>query len=63
VTGIVDLDAGRLVDVLPARSVVAVNDWLETKPTPWLGGIRHVVIDPYSRAPPPSPRDCPPPGW
>ena len=26
VTGIIDLDAGRLVDVLPARSAVAVTD-------------------------------------
>ena len=47
VTGIIDLDAGRLVDVLPARSAVAVTDWLSSKPVPWLAGIRHVVIDPY----------------
>jgi transposase len=47
VIGIIDLDAGRLVDVLPARSAVAVSDWLAAKPTPWLAGIRHVVIDPY----------------
>jgi transposase len=47
VTGIVDLDTGRLVDVLPARSAVAVTDWLTGKPAPWLAGIRHVVIDPY----------------
>ena len=47
VTGIIDLDAGRLVDVLPARSAVAVTDWLASKPAPWLAGIRHVVIDPY----------------
>lgn len=47
VTGIIDLDAGRLVDVLPARSAVAVTDWLSSKPAPWLAGIRHVVIDPY----------------
>ena len=47
VTGIVDLDAGRLVDVLPARSAVAVTDWPTAKPAPWLAGIRHVVIDPY----------------
>ena len=39
--------AGRLVDVLPARSAVAVTDWLASKPAPWLEGIRHVVIDPY----------------
>jgi transposase len=47
VTGILDLDAGRLVDVLPARSATAVTDWLAAKPAPWLTGIRHVVIDPY----------------
>jgi transposase len=47
VTGIVDLDAGRLVDVLPARSAAAVTEWLAAKPTPWLAGIHHVVIDPY----------------
>jgi transposase len=47
VTGILDLDAGRLVDVLPARSAVAVTEWLSAKPAPWLTGIRHVVIDPY----------------
>jgi len=47
VTGIVDLDVGRLIDVLPARSATAVTGWLASKPTPWLAGIRHVVIDPY----------------
>jgi transposase len=47
VTGIIDLDTGRLVDVLPARSAVAVTGWLAAKPAPWLAGIRHVVIDPY----------------
>jgi transposase len=47
VTGIIDLDAGRLVDVVPARSAQAVTDWLASKPAPWLDGIRHVVIDPY----------------
>ena len=47
VTGIVDLDAGRLIDVLPARSARAVTDWLGVKPAPWRAGIRHVVIDPY----------------
>jgi hypothetical protein len=34
VTGIVDLDGGRLVDVLPARSARAVRDWLDSKPEP-----------------------------
>jgi transposase len=47
VTGILDLDQGRLIDVLPARSSAAVTGWLAGKPAPWLAGIRHVVIDPY----------------
>jgi transposase len=47
VTGIVDLDTGRLIDVLPARSASAVTRWLASKPGPWLAGIDHVVIDPY----------------
>jgi transposase len=47
VTGIINLDTGRLIDVLPARSAVSVTGWLSAKPTPWLAGIRHVVIDPY----------------
>jgi transposase len=47
VTGIIDLDTGRLIDVLPARSATAVTDWLASKPAPWLAGINHVVIDPY----------------
>jgi transposase len=47
VTGIVDLDRGQLVDVLPARSAGAVEDWLDAKPAPWAERIRHAVIDPY----------------
>jgi transposase len=47
VTGIVDLEAGRLIDVLPARSARAVTDWLASKPARWRAGIAHVVIDPY----------------
>jgi Transposase len=52
VTGIVDLEAGRLIDVLPARSARAVTDWLGSKPARWRGGIRHVVIDPYQLSSP-----------
>jgi transposase len=47
VTGIVDLDTGRLIDVLPARSARAVTNWLDAKPGPWRARIRHAVIDPY----------------
>ena len=47
VTGILDLDRGQLVDIIPARSAAAVQDWLDTKPTRWGERISHVVIDPY----------------
>jgi transposase len=47
VTGIVNLDTGHLVDVLPARSARAVTEWLRSKPARWRAGIGHVVIDPY----------------
>ena len=47
VTGIVDLDTSRLIDVVPARSAAAVRAWLASKPAPWRTGIGHVVIDPF----------------
>jgi transposase len=47
VTGIVDLDRGQPVDVIPARSAAAVEAWLQAKPTRWAEQIRHAVIDPY----------------
>jgi transposase len=47
VTGIVDLDMGRLIDVIPARSAPAVRSWLAAKPARWRDGIDHVVIDPF----------------
>jgi hypothetical protein len=47
VTGIVDLDVGRLIDVIPARSAPAVRSWLAAKPTRWRDGIADVVIDPF----------------
>ena len=48
VTGVVDLDEGRLVDVLPQRSAQAVSRWLAAKPARWRAGIAHAVIDPYA---------------
>lgn len=48
VTGVVDLDAGRLVDVLPERSADAVSGWLSAKPKSWRDAIRYAVIDPYA---------------
>ncbi len=48
VSGFVDLDRHRLIDVVPGRSAEAVSAWLRAKPPRWLAGIRTVVIDPYS---------------
>lgn len=47
ITGIVDLEVGRLIDVIPARSAPAVRAWLVSKPARWRDGIDHVVIDPF----------------
>lgn len=48
VTGFVDLDRHRLIDVVAGRSAAAVSSWLAAKPEPWLAGIATAVIDPYS---------------
>ncbi len=48
VTGFVDLDRHRLIDVVAGRSAAAVSDWLAMKPEPWLAGITTAVIDPYA---------------
>ena len=38
-TNFVDLDRGRLIDVVPGRSGKAVHDWLGTRASSWLAGI------------------------
>jgi transposase len=48
VTGFVDLDRHRLIDVVPGRSAAAVSTWLGAKPPRWLAAIATAVIDPYS---------------
>ncbi len=48
VTGFVDLDRHRLIDIVPGRSAAAVSAWLAAKPPRWLAGIATAVIDPYS---------------
>jgi len=48
VTGFVDLDRHRLIDVIPVRSATAVSTWLRAKPERWLANITTAVIDPYS---------------
>ena len=47
VTGFVDLDRPRLLDVVAGRSAKAVEDWLGERPTEWLAGIDVVALDPF----------------
>jgi transposase len=46
-TNFVDLDRGRLLDVVPGRSARAVEDWLGGRSDEWLAGVRVVAIDPF----------------
>lgn len=47
VTGFVDLDRGRLVDVVLGRSGQAVSDWLAARTEDWLDAVEVVALDPY----------------
>jgi transposase len=47
VTGFVDLDRHRLLDVVEGRTGRAVSEWLATKPQRWLDGIGVATLDPY----------------
>jgi transposase len=48
VTGMVDVRAGRLLDVGPGRSAAAVQAWLNRRDPAWLATIQQVTIDPYA---------------
>jgi transposase len=47
VTGFVDLDRHRLLDVVPGRSGQVVRDWLDERADEWLAGIGVAVVDPF----------------
>ncbi len=47
VTGIVDLRAPRLLDVVPGRSGNVLSTWLSARPQPWRERIRTAALDPY----------------
>jgi transposase len=47
VTGIVDVDRARLLDVVPGRSAQAVDRWLAARPPSWLAGVDVVALDPF----------------
>jgi transposase len=47
VTGFVDLEMHRLIDVVPGHSAAGVVRWLASKPAPWRAQVGVAVIDPY----------------
>lgn len=47
VTGIVDLDASRLLDVVPDRTGKALQDWVSGQPDDWRDGIAVAALDPF----------------
>jgi transposase len=47
VTGLVDLERGRLLDVVADRTRAAVDGWLGARPHGWLARIGTVALDPW----------------
>jgi len=47
VTGLVDLEGGRLLDVVGDRTRAAVDGWLGGRPVTWLARIATVALDPW----------------
>jgi transposase len=47
VTGLVDLEGGRLLDVVADRTRAAVGSWLGAQPQGWLAGVGTVALDPW----------------
>jgi transposase len=47
VTGLVDLEGGRLLDVVADRTRAAVDGWLHARPNAWLAQVGTVALDPW----------------
>jgi transposase len=47
VTGLVDLDRGRLLDLVADRTRAAVAGWLGARPHGWLAQVGTVALDPW----------------
>jgi transposase len=47
ITGLVDLERGRLLDVVADRTRAAVDDWLGARPRDWLAEVGTVALDPW----------------
>ena len=46
-TGLVDLEGGRLLDVVAGRTRAAVAGWLGARPQSWLAAVATVALDPW----------------
>jgi transposase len=47
VTGLVDLEGGRLLEVVADRTRAAVAGWLQARPRSWLAQVAMVALDPW----------------
>jgi transposase len=47
VTGLVDLEGGRLLEVVADRTRAAVDGWLSVRPGDWLAQVGTVALDPW----------------
>jgi len=63
VTGLVDLEGGRLLDVVADRTRAAVGSWLHARPPDWLAQVGTVALDPGVAMPARWWRRLAMPGW
>jgi hypothetical protein len=47
ITGLVDLERGRLLEVVADRTRAAVAGWLQARPRSWLARVAMVALDPW----------------
>jgi len=47
ITGLVDLEGGRLLDLVADRTKTAVGGWLAARPRDWLAQVGTVALDPW----------------
>jgi transposase len=47
ITGLVDLERGRLLDLVADRTRAAVDGWLGARPAAWLAQVNTVALDPW----------------
>jgi transposase len=47
VTGVVDVRAARLLDVVPGRSGTVLRQWVQDQPAEWRAGVRVAALDPF----------------